>query len=192
MFCALLFFLTRRNMLQSRICFCIFGLFKPSAELDNASYPMTDTKQTESSAPLLPSGDKVAIDSLGAQDYQTFVDTLPEIIWIADSAGRSVYYNNYWYDYTGIDPQDDMRATAWNAIHPDDHAPARDACRIRVRRVAFADPHAGTAQPIPEADIKAIVASILFAMPLVVTGGAQPAPPNGPDHMNRGKTSRPI
>ena len=88
---------------------------------------MTETQLTDPPTPPLPPGDKTAIESLGAQDYQTFVDTLPDIVWISDAAGRAVYYNNYWYDYTGIDPTGDIRVQGWDALHPDDRGKARAA-----------------------------------------------------------------
>lgn len=53
-------------------------------------------------------------------ECQVFADALPDIVWIADAEGRSVYYSRHWYDYTGIEPGPGILARAWEAVHPDE------------------------------------------------------------------------
>ncbi len=80
---------------------------------------MTDTS-TEN---ILPVG--AALD-LRHLDFRTFADVLPEIVWIADAKGQTVYHNRHWYDYLGISQQGDSSAVLWEAIHPDDRETLRE------------------------------------------------------------------
>lgn len=49
-------------------------------------------------------------------------DSMPQLVWTADAEGHNDYFNQQWYDYTGMRPEqstDDV----WNRlIHPDDKA----------------------------------------------------------------------
>ncbi|WP_276498720.1 PAS domain-containing protein [Pontibacter litorisediminis] len=48
------------------------------------------------------------------------LERLPHMAWMADAKGRLIYFNENWYDYTGL-PQGQVQG--WiNAIHPEDSA----------------------------------------------------------------------
>src|SRR5256714_12843174 len=45
---------------------------------------------------------------------------MPQIVWTSDNAGNATYYNNRWFEYTGI-AEDAVDATAWSRVtHPED------------------------------------------------------------------------
>ena len=56
--------------------------------------------------------------------FRHMADAIPHIAWTTDADGAIDYYNQRWYDYSGLDFER-TRAWGWQAvIHPDDLAPA--------------------------------------------------------------------
>jgi PAS domain S-box-containing protein len=52
--------------------------------------------------------------------YRQLADAMPQIVWTADSTGRATYYNQRWFDYTGMTPAE-VDDQAWSRVtHPDD------------------------------------------------------------------------
>ncbi|WP_165390850.1 PAS domain-containing hybrid sensor histidine kinase/response regulator [Pseudoduganella lutea] len=60
--------------------------------------------------------------------FRTMADSIPQIVWIIDAAGRGVYFNKQWATYTGV-ALDSMtpEEVAGQFVHPDDHALTMDA-----------------------------------------------------------------
>gem|GEM_PF-5145831 len=59
-----------------------------------------------------------------ADQFRTMIQTIPQIVWIADSRGGVTYFNDRWYDYTGQKERDAL-GEGWIAVvHPDDAARA--------------------------------------------------------------------
>lgn len=54
-----------------------------------------------------------------SNEYLTeFMDALPEMAWTANTAGKILYFNKAWYEYTGMKPN---QTEGWiNVIHPED------------------------------------------------------------------------
>jgi len=49
-------------------------------------------------------------------------DTIPVVVWMANSEGKYEYYNRLWYDYTGLTAEESL-GDGWQiAVHPDDLA----------------------------------------------------------------------
>jgi two-component system CheB/CheR fusion protein len=48
------------------------------------------------------------------------VDALPHKVWISAADGIATYYNQGWYDYTGIRGFEQMKKQVWDVIHPED------------------------------------------------------------------------
>src|SRR5438552_7279310 len=45
---------------------------------------------------------------------------MPQIVWTADQAGRATYFNQRWFQYTGMAPEE-AGPDAWHrVVHPDD------------------------------------------------------------------------
>jgi PAS domain S-box-containing protein len=60
--------------------------------------------------------------SQSEREFRRLADTIPVIVWTADSVGRFEWCNERWYEYTGLEPAD---ATGWKwqaAHHPDELA----------------------------------------------------------------------
>ena len=52
--------------------------------------------------------------------YRALADAIPQIVWRADADGAVTYYNERWWQYTGLDPER-ADGDAWqDVIHPDD------------------------------------------------------------------------
>lgn len=50
------------------------------------------------------------------------LDTIPQIVWTADTSGKALYYNQKWWEYTGFDPRTYRHVDALDAVHPEDRA----------------------------------------------------------------------
>jgi PAS domain S-box-containing protein len=52
--------------------------------------------------------------------FQTIADSIPQLAWMADDAGKIYWFNQRWYDFTGT-TFEDMRGFGWQSVHhPDD------------------------------------------------------------------------
>jgi len=58
--------------------------------------------------------------------FQTLAEAIPQIVWIADSNGRTTFINQRWYEMTGTQESDGL-GTGWiESVHPDDRAPCQE------------------------------------------------------------------
>jgi PAS domain S-box-containing protein len=48
--------------------------------------------------------------------FSIMVETIPQLAWMAEPGGRVFWYNQRWYDYTGLGP-DEMAKLGWQAVH---------------------------------------------------------------------------
>jgi PAS domain S-box-containing protein len=48
------------------------------------------------------------------------LDSLPQIIWVADTWGSVTYLNRYWYEYTGVWETESLKNHIWQTLHPQD------------------------------------------------------------------------
>jgi PAS domain S-box-containing protein len=56
------------------------------------------------------------------EQVRLLTDSIPHIVWITDAAGYHLEFNQRWYDYTGLTPEESV-GDGWNpAFHPDDRA----------------------------------------------------------------------
>lgn len=54
------------------------------------------------------------------QHFSLLVDALPQIVWTANADGAIEYFNQHWFDYTGISFEE-AHGSGWqSALHPDD------------------------------------------------------------------------
>lgn len=57
------------------------------------------------------------------KQYRTLTESLPEIVWTANADGTLDYYNQRWFDYTGM-TLEQTKGWGWTpVIHPDDLQP---------------------------------------------------------------------
>jgi PAS domain S-box-containing protein len=58
-----------------------------------------------------------------AERHARLAEAMPAIVWQADPEGSAYYYNQRWFDYTGIDPAEATGADWHRVVHPDDLPP---------------------------------------------------------------------
>lgn len=54
------------------------------------------------------------------QRYRLLAEAIPQIVWTATPDGGADYFNQHWFDYTGLTPE---QSVGWNwqaVVHPDD------------------------------------------------------------------------
>lgn len=54
--------------------------------------------------------------------YHALTDAIPQLVWATDADGSHIYFNQRWYDYTGLSEADSLGFGFINALHPDDKA----------------------------------------------------------------------
>ncbi|RYP61250.1 hypothetical protein DL769_007791 [Monosporascus sp. CRB-8-3] len=52
--------------------------------------------------------------------FKLMCDTMPQMVWTANAQGTHDFYNNRWYDYTGLSLEDSSGWGWTRAFHPDD------------------------------------------------------------------------
>ena len=77
-------------------------------------------QQIRQQAELLAAQKLAELRRASAERYRQLADAMPQIVWTADSHGNATYYNQRWFEYTGMtDEQVDEHA--WSRVtHPDD------------------------------------------------------------------------
>jgi len=58
--------------------------------------------------------------------YRRLADAMPQIVWATDAHGNATYFNERWFEYTGM-PREEADAKAWTRVcHPDDLPAAQE------------------------------------------------------------------
>jgi PAS domain S-box-containing protein len=58
--------------------------------------------------------------------FRTLADTVPQVIWANEAGGRATYFNQRWYEYSGLS-YEQSAGPGWQAIvHPDDAPASRE------------------------------------------------------------------
>ncbi|HEV2592799.1 MAG TPA: ATP-binding protein [Gaiellaceae bacterium] len=78
------------------------------------------TQQVQEQAERLAEQELAELRRATEQRYQQLADAMPQIVWTADIEGRTTYYNQRWFDYTGLEPEEGAIAGWEIAVHPDD------------------------------------------------------------------------
>jgi two-component system sensor histidine kinase UhpB len=58
--------------------------------------------------------------------YRVLTELSPQIIWMTDKNGYNTYFNQQWYDYTGLTPAESMGKDWTRVLHPED----RERCLL--------------------------------------------------------------
>ena len=67
------------------------------------------------------------------ENYHALADAMPQIVWTAKPDGRLDYYNQRWFDYTGI-TLDETEGRGWEMLlHPDDFPKSNEKWREALR-----------------------------------------------------------
>ena len=69
---------------------------------------------------------RVALEALRTSEelFRTLANAVPQVIWANDAAGKAIYYNQRWYDYTGLTSAASAGLGWQVAVHPGDVAAA--------------------------------------------------------------------
>ena len=74
-----------------------------------------------------------------SQEFKSFADSMPQIVWLADQWGMTYYYNARWYEYMGTEEGHDKAPYFYSTVlHPDDRERALTLWQRCVReRIQF-------------------------------------------------------
>ena len=67
---------------------------------------------------LLKEQEISALERESEERYRSLADAVPQIVWTTDADGKVVFYNERWYEYTGMTRGAEVSARA--VVHPDD------------------------------------------------------------------------
>ena len=59
-----------------------------------------------------------------AAEFRNLAESMPQIVWTTDPAGRVTYFNQHWMAYTGLSPEASLGYGWVNAFHPEERAAA--------------------------------------------------------------------
>jgi PAS domain S-box-containing protein len=65
---------------------------------------------------------EISLRKESEEKFRFLLDAIPHKMWTSAPDGRATFYNQQWYDYTGISGVENLRAHVWDMIHPDDRA----------------------------------------------------------------------
>ncbi|HIK17839.1 MAG TPA: PAS domain S-box protein, partial [Leptolyngbyaceae cyanobacterium M33_DOE_097] len=54
------------------------------------------------------------------QRYRELAEAMPQMVWMADASGAVHYWNQRWYEYTGLSEAESLGMAGANTVHPDD------------------------------------------------------------------------
>lgn len=110
----------------------------PHAGTTTASNPLTSVPSAaaQTSAFLgMPMGDANA----GSDPFwQQIINSMPQMVWVTKPDGSHIYFNNKWYSFTGLQPEQSLGVNWQNPFHPDDMPAVR---RNWGRSLATGEPY---------------------------------------------------
>ena len=63
--------------------------------------------------------EKAALAAL-EERYRLITEQMPQIVWIADARGAHLYFNQRWFEFTGLSPRESYGLGWSKPLHPDD------------------------------------------------------------------------
>jgi PAS domain S-box-containing protein len=93
---------------------------------------ITDRKQLE-----LELSQTITALQASQKHHHDLAEAMPQIVWTADATGAVNYWNQRWYEYTGLSETESFGSAGVSAVHPDE----RDRTLIRwSQAIAQAEP----------------------------------------------------
>jgi PAS domain S-box-containing protein len=78
------------------------------------------TRQLQEQAEQLHAQDLERLERASEARYRQLADAMPQIVWTADVNGHATYFNERWFEFTGMSAAD-AGPHAWHrVVHPDD------------------------------------------------------------------------
>ena len=78
------------------------------------------TEQLREQTERLRRRELAELERASDERYRTLAEAMPQIVWRADPAGNALYYNERWYEHTGIAPGQSASDDWHRVVHPDD------------------------------------------------------------------------
>jgi PAS domain S-box-containing protein len=75
---------------------------------------------------------------LAVQQFETLANTMPQIVWSTRPDGYHDYFNDRWYEFTGMPREEGQGWNWWNYLHPDDIGPTLE---VWNRSLATGEPY---------------------------------------------------
>ena len=63
-------------------------------------------------------GQRLGAAARGPAQQRQLADAMPQIVWTTDAEGSTLFYNERWYEFTGLDPATPGKSLS--VIHPED------------------------------------------------------------------------
>ena len=76
------------------------------------------------------------LERLAAEEFQTIAESLPHIVWTTRADGRAIYFNQKWYDYTGMELQAAHEPKWISYLHPEDQSRTQKSWHKAVNTVS--------------------------------------------------------
>jgi PAS domain S-box-containing protein len=77
-------------------------------------------EQLRAQARQLHARELSALERASEERYRQLADAMPQIVWTADVTGGATYFNQRWFEYTGMTPEE-TGPNAWHGVvHPHD------------------------------------------------------------------------
>jgi PAS domain S-box-containing protein len=70
--------------------------------------------------------------------WQQIINSMPQMVWVTKPDGQHIYFNNKWYSFTGLQPEQSLGVNWQNPFHPDDMPASR---RHWSRSLATGEPY---------------------------------------------------
>lgn len=67
------------------------------------------------------------------QQLRTLTDAMPQMVWISEADGKSIYFNQQWVDYTGLTLEESYGDGWIKALHPDDRQRSWDSWQNAIK-----------------------------------------------------------
>ena len=77
---------------------------------------MTATVGHRNPTAAAPGADPTGADLGGDNEFRTFVDSIPQLAWMANADGNITWYNRRWFEYTGSTLAQ-MEGWGWQSVH---------------------------------------------------------------------------
>ena len=103
------------------------------SDLAGAVIAAIEARQIERAALAAAQDRRVADTKLHLERRLDFIlDVMPQLVWTADVAGNVIYFNERWFDYTGL-TFEQTKNWGWGAVfHPDDLEPCINLWKTAV------------------------------------------------------------
>jgi PAS domain S-box-containing protein len=56
------------------------------------------------------------------RELRFLADSIPDMVWMTDYAGKPLYFNNRWFEFTGLSHRDSLSLGWGQVVHPDDRS----------------------------------------------------------------------